>query len=94
MSTSHFYHTQGIRGFKLKKLKRLGGVEIACMDAQARRVACSVCGSWDTRLVRTSKTRDVRGLSIGLKRMIFRLRVHAGPMYRSRSHAARAAIHG
>jgi len=75
MSTSHFYHTQGIRGFKLKKLMRLGGVEIACMEAQARRVACPVCGAWDTRLVRTAKTRDVRGLSIGLKRMIFRLRV-------------------
>ena len=75
MSTSHFYHTQGIRGFKLKKMKREGGVEIACMEAQASRVACPVCGSWDTRLVRTAKTRDIRGLSIGFKRMIFRLTI-------------------
>lgn len=75
MSTSHFYHTQGIRGFKLKRLERTGGVEIACMEAQAGRVACPACGAWDTRLTRTSKTRDVRGLSIGLKRMIFRFNV-------------------
>jgi|APSaa5957512576_1039674.scaffolds.fasta_scaffold30313_1 transposase len=79
MSTSHFYHTQGIRGFKLKRMERIGGVEIACVESSAHRVACPGCGGWDTRIVQTSRTRDIRGLSIGLKRMIFRVamrRVH------------------
>lgn len=75
MSTSHFYHTQGIRGYKLKRMERVGGVEIACVYSSARRVACPVCGAWATGIVRTSKTRDIRGLSIGLKRMIFRVSI-------------------
>lgn len=75
MSTSHFYHTQGIRGFKLKRMRRVGGVEIACVYSTAQRVACPVCGTWNTKIVHTSKTRDIRGLSIGLKRMIFRVSI-------------------
>ena len=73
MSTSHFYHTQGIRGFKLKRMERAGGVEIACVQSSAQRVACPACGGWETSIIQTSKTRDIRGLSIGLKRMIFRV---------------------
>lgn len=75
MSTSHFYHTQGIRGFKLKRLERAGGVEIACMESSASHVTCPACGAWDTRIVQTNRTRDIRGLSIGLKHMVFRFSV-------------------
>ena len=50
MSTSHFYHTQGIRGFKLKRMERIGGVEIACVESSAHRVACPGCGGWDTSI--------------------------------------------
>lgn len=73
MSTSHFYHTQGIRGFKVKRMERAGGVEIACVCASEKHVACPACGSWATGVVQTGRTRDIRGLSIGLKRMIFRV---------------------
>ena len=75
MSTSHFYHTQGIRGFTLKRLERSGGVEIAAVCCSKRQAACPACGSWDTKIVQTRKTRDIRGLSIGLKRMIFRVSI-------------------
>lgn len=75
MSTSHFYHTQGIRGFTFKRMERVGGVEIACVCSSATQVTCPGCGSWHTSIVRTSRTRDIRGLSIGLKRMIFRVNI-------------------
>ena len=36
---------------------------------------CPACGAWDTRIVQTNRTRDIRGLSIGLKHMVFRFSV-------------------
>lgn len=74
MSTSHFYHTQGIRGYTLKRLERSGGVEIACVCSSSQHAPCPQCAAWNTSIVETSKTRDILGLSIGLKRMIFRVR--------------------
>ena len=73
MSTSHFYHTQGIRGFTVKRMERVGAIEIACVCSSSRHASCPQCASWNTSIVETSKTRDIRGLSIGLKRMIFRV---------------------
>jgi len=75
MSTSHFYHTQGIRGFKLKRMERIHGIEIACITATSDYVTCRKCQSRNVSIVHTNKTRDIRGLSIGLKRMIFRVQI-------------------
>jgi len=73
MSTSHFYHTQGIRGFKLKRMERTNGIEIACITSTEDYVTCPKCRSRNISIVHTGKTRDIRGLSIGLKHMIFRV---------------------
>jgi len=75
MSTSHFYHTQGIRGFKLKRMERVKGLEIACVISTSDYVLCPKCLSRNVSVVQTNKTRDIRGLSIGLKRMIFRVQI-------------------
>jgi len=75
MSISHFYHTQGIRGFKLKRMERVNGVEIAHITSTADYVACPKCQSYNVSIVHTKKKRDIRGLSIGLKRMIFRVQI-------------------
>ncbi len=75
MSTSHFYHTQGMRGFKLKRMERINGTEIACITSTSDSIVCLKCRSSNISIIYTGKTRDIRGLSIGLRRMVFRVQI-------------------
>ncbi len=68
MTTSSLYHTQGIRGFKCQKTERTKDTEIYYLHSTAKNLACSRCQSKVTTLVRTGKTREIRGLCIGLKK--------------------------
>jgi hypothetical protein len=68
MTTSSLYHTQGIRGYKYQKTQRTKDTEIYSLHSTASHLACPACQSKDTSIVQTGKTRDIRGLSIGLKK--------------------------
>jgi len=68
MTTSSLYHTQGTRGYNYQKTERIAETEIYHLHSSAKKQACPKCGSWRTVLVETGKTRDVRGLCIGLKK--------------------------
>jgi len=68
MTTSSLYHTQGTRGYNYQKTERIGKAEIYYLRSGATHQACPQCGSRDTVLVETGKTRDIRGLCIGLKK--------------------------
>ena len=70
MTTSYLYHTQGIRGYQYQKTERAAGVEIYCLHSTAKQCACPQCRSWDTTLVETGRTRDIRGLCIGFKKRL------------------------
>ena len=72
-TTSSLYHTQGIRGFKYQKTQRNKTTEIYYLHATATQRPCPCCRSWDTSIVETGKTRDIRGLCIGAKKTIFRV---------------------
>jgi hypothetical protein len=68
MTTSTLFHTQGIRGFKYQKTQRIKGIEYYSVHSTASRLSCPCCGSQDTVIAKTGKTRDIRGLHIGLKK--------------------------
>ena len=70
MTISSLYHTQGIRGYKYQKTGRTKDTEIYYLHSKALRVACPGCNSRQTSLVQTGKTRDIRGLCIGLKKRL------------------------
>lgn len=70
MTTSSFYRTQGIRGYKLQKTEWTKDTEIYHLHSTARQRDCPRCGSKDTSIVETGKTRDIRGLCIGLKKRL------------------------
>lgn len=69
MTTSTLFHTQGIRGFKYEKTHRKNGTEYYYVRSSAVHVDCPLCGSAQTVIVNTSKTREIRGLHIGLKKL-------------------------
>ena len=68
MTTSSLYHTQGIRGYKYEKTKRVADTEIYYIHSTAKCLTCPRCQSPDTSIVKTGKTRDIRGLCVGLKK--------------------------
>ncbi len=68
MTTSSLYHTQGIRGYKYQKTHRTKDTEIYFLHSTATELACPVCQSTDTSIVQTGRNRNIRGLSIGLKK--------------------------
>jgi hypothetical protein len=68
MTTSSLYHTQGISGYKYQKTERTKISEIYYLHSTAKHLPCSKCGAWETSIVETGQTRDIRGLSIGLKK--------------------------
>lgn len=68
MTTSLLYHTQGIVGFNYEKTERTADTEIYHLRSAVRQQACPQCRSWETSLVETGKTRDIRGLCIGFKK--------------------------
>jgi len=67
MTISYLHHTQGIRGYKYQKTERTAETEIYYLHSKATRLPCPACQSRATTLVRTGKTRDIRGLCIGQK---------------------------
>ena len=73
MTTSSLYHTQGIRGYKYQKTERAGLVEIYYLHSTTHSLSCPCCDSAATTLVKTGKTRDIRGLCIGFKQTIMRV---------------------
>jgi len=68
MTTSSLYHTQGIRGFKYQKTERKNGTEYYYLHSTTAHLTCPCCGSADTSIVKTGKTRNIRALHIGLKK--------------------------
>ena len=68
MTISYLHHTQGIRGYKYQKTERTADTEIYYLHSKAHRLACPNCQSRETSIVRTGKTRDIRGLCIGFKK--------------------------
>jgi hypothetical protein len=68
MTTSCLYHTQGTRGYKLRKTEYVTGTVIHYLHSKAKHLSCPQCGSLETSLVETGKTRDIRGLFIGKKK--------------------------
>lgn len=75
MTISSLCHTQGIRGYAYQKTTRRGGTEVYDLHSVAEELACPCCKSLETSIVKTGKTRDIRGLSIGFKRTIMRVEV-------------------
>ncbi len=73
MLISSLYHTQGIIGYNYQKTERTKDTEIYYLHSKARRLTCPQCRSRNTSLVETGKTRDIRGLSIGLKKTTMRV---------------------
>ena len=73
MTTSSLYHTQGTRSYKYQKTKREAGIEIYYLCSSAESRPCPKCRSWKTTFIETGKTRDIRGLFIGLKQVILRV---------------------
>ncbi len=73
MSTSALYHTQGTFGYQYQKTERAAGLEIYYLHSAAKNQACPKCGSRQTTLVETGKTRDIRGLCIGFKKTVLRV---------------------
>jgi len=70
MTISSLYHTQGIRGYKYQKTERTKDTEIYYLHSKALRLACPECKSTQASIVQTGKTRDIRGLCIGLKKRL------------------------
>lgn len=70
MTINSLYHTQGIRGYKYQKTARTNDTEIYYLHSKALQLACPSCRSWETSIVKTGKTRDIRGLCIGLKKRL------------------------
>lgn len=68
MTISYLHHTQGIRGYKYQKTERTKDAEIYYLHSKALRLPCPACQSRETSIVQTGKTRDIRGLCIGLKK--------------------------
>ncbi len=73
MSISTLYNTQGIIGYNYQKTERIKDTEIYYLHSKAKRQPCPKCRSWNTKLVKTGKTRDIKGLCIGLKKTIMRV---------------------
>lgn len=68
MTISNLYHTQGIRDYKYQKTKRTGDTEIYYLRSNHFIKSCPCCNSEKISVVETGKTRDIRGLFIGLKK--------------------------
>lgn len=73
MTTSCLYHTQGIIGFKYQRTERLGKTEIYHLHSTAHSLSCPRCRSGNTTIVKTGKSRDIRGLFIGFKKVVLRV---------------------
>ena len=70
MTTSSLYHTQGIRGYQYKKTERSGDTEFYYLHSTLKQLNCPCCESRETSIVQTGRTRDIRGLCIGLKKRL------------------------
>lgn len=73
MTTSCLYHTQGIVGYKYQKTERIGKTEIYYLHSTAKFLSCPRCRSANTTLVKTGKSRDIRGVFIGFKKVLLRM---------------------
>ena len=73
MTTSCLYHTQGIVGYKYQKTERIGKTEIYYLHSTAKFLSCPRCRSANTTLVKTGRSRDIRGVFIGFKKVLLRM---------------------
>lgn len=71
MTISTLFHTQGIRGFKYQKTHRTSDTEYYSVSSSASSLSCSCCGSAHTAIIRTGKTRKIKGLPVGFKKRFF-----------------------
>ena len=65
MLISSLQNTQGIVGYNYQKTERTSDTEIYYLHSKATHLPCPNCRPWNTSLVKTGKTRDIRGLCIG-----------------------------
>lgn len=75
MLISSLQHTQGIVGYNLQKTERTRDTEIFFLHSRAKQLPCPKCKSWCTSIVETGRTRDIRGLCVGFKKMIMRVSI-------------------
>ena len=68
MTTSIFYHTQGIRGFHYKKTTRKDQTEYYNIISTATEAQCPCCKSKQAKFIETAEQRSILGLPIGLKK--------------------------
>lgn len=73
MTISSLYHTQGIFNYKLQCTQRVGYHEIYLLHSTKTTACCPKCQSYNTKLVKTGQTRDIKGHFIGMKQTIMRV---------------------
>jgi hypothetical protein len=73
MTTSSLYRTQGTRGYKCQMTLRVGETEIYYLNSTTKSRPCPKCHSRNTSFIQTGKTRDIRVLFIGFKKVILRV---------------------
>jgi uncharacterized Zn finger protein len=74
MSTSLLYHGFGLIDQEYLKTEYTGGTVIFHIQTKEKRLRCKHCGSKNV-IKRGSLQRDFRGVSIGLKPVVFRAKV-------------------
>ena len=84
MSTSLFYHTQGIKGFQFLRFDYSGDIVYADIVRKKGKLTCPSCGSFDVTGTPVD-IREIKGLPMGTKKSVFRVR-----MQRVRCHCCDA----
>ncbi len=75
MSTSHIYHTQGIRNFNYIKEKYAGNYVLIFIERHPDKYECSKCKSKNVSKVRVGERR-IKGLKSGRKQVCFVVTMH------------------
>lgn len=75
MSTSHMYHTQGIRNFQFKKESFIGNSVHVHIIRSPNKFRCADCNSSNVLIVK-DKTRKIKGLKSGSKQTYFIVEMH------------------
>lgn len=75
MSTSHIYHTQGIRDFQFKKERFKGNSVYIHITRSPNKFICVNCNSCNVSTIRDGK-RKIKGLKSGSKQTYFIVEMH------------------
>ena len=75
MSTSHYYHTQGIKSFHYVKEAYKGNTVNVYLERHPDKFKCSVCKSKNVQKIKDG-TRKIKGLKCGIKQTYFIVQMH------------------